>query len=607
MKKSTKKPEQAANKQELRANLDAPNVLFWALGAVAVTFVTYIGVFQNTLTNWDDEFYVTTNTLLRDLSWDGLKAIFSTPVVSNYHPITVLSLALNYQMTGLNASSYLATNVLLHLCNVLFVFFLAYEWSGKKVWNAVIIATLFGIHPMHVESVAWVSERKDVLYAFFFLPAILLYIKYLRQPSSKLYVSILLLFVLSMLSKPAAVVLPELFFAIDYFYEKKISIKNLTEKIPFFALSFIIGIVTIKIQAVKAIASVEMYSIADRILFACYTFIYYIIKLFLPFNMAAFHPFPDVTRSLPIYYYIAPFLVILFLIILFLQWKKGNRILTFGRLFYIINILLVVQLLSIGSAIVAERYTYIPYIGLLLGLSYLAELLEEKIPVVKKIMLPAIVLIGLIFSVLSYQQIATWRDSETLWTNVLQQYPDCSKAYVNRGVYYQMVKKNNEKALADYDKGVETGAGFASAYENRSIYLLTVAKQPEKALADVEKWLQLAPQMPKAHLVYADALVANKEYEKAIAAYGKALELKPDYIEVLNNRGTAYFNYLKNPTAALQDFNQCVTLNPKSGLYYMNRANCYFSLGDKAKAFENATQARQLNYPVKQEFLDAVK
>src|SRR6187397_1792194 len=213
-------------------------LLLWVLPILLFTGICFFPMLKNQLTNWDDEYYVVQNALLRGPDWAG---IFSKSVVSNYHPVTIATLAANYAMTGLDASSYLISNLLLHLINTGLVFYFSWLISGKRLWVAAFSAVVFGIHPMHVESVAWVSERKDVLYTLFFLLSLIQYWRFLSDGKNKNLIYCFLFFVLSLLSKPAAIVLPLILFLLDYWYGQSLK-KNIAFKIPFFVLSIIFGI-----------------------------------------------------------------------------------------------------------------------------------------------------------------------------------------------------------------------------------------------------------------------------------------------------------------------------------------------------------------------------
>src|SRR6186713_3499795 len=228
--KSTQ-PQSPAEARPKKVKEKRASLLPWIVPIVLVTAVCLSPMLRNSFTNWDDEYYVVQNALLRGPDWAG---IFSKPVVSNYHPITIATLAANYSMTGLDASSYLISNLLLHLINTGLVFYFTWLISGKKLWVAAFTAIVFGIHPMHVESVAWVSERKDVLYTLFFLISLIQYWRFLVTSKNKYLIYCFLFFALSLLSKPAAIILPFVLILLDYWYGRPIGKRSIFEKIPFF-------------------------------------------------------------------------------------------------------------------------------------------------------------------------------------------------------------------------------------------------------------------------------------------------------------------------------------------------------------------------------------
>ena len=210
------------------------SLLPWLLAALGVTAICLFPMLQNEFTNWDDQYYVLNNRLLKGPDWQG---IFTEPVVSNYHPVTMLSLALNYSISQLDPFSYLLFNYLLHLLNTALVFYFIYKISGAKIEVAFLTALIFGIHPLHVESVAWIAERKDVLYTVFFLLSLLQYWRFLETEKRRALWISLVFFILSLLSKPAATILPLVLILLDYWKGRPINRRSLVEKIPFFSSS----------------------------------------------------------------------------------------------------------------------------------------------------------------------------------------------------------------------------------------------------------------------------------------------------------------------------------------------------------------------------------
>jgi hypothetical protein len=279
-------PHPPAPKKKLKKERDY-SLLPWFCLVAVLTAVCLWPMLKNEFTNWDDEFYVTNNPLLRGPQW---KRIFSEQVLGNYHPLTMLSYAFNFAISGLDPFSYLLVNYLFHIVNTLLVFYFTWNISGKNKFIAAFVALVFGIHPMHVESVAWVAERKDVLYTFFFLLSLIQYWFFLTKAKKKNLVFCFLFFVLSLLSKPAAIVLPFVLFLLDYWYGQSLK-KNIVFKIPFFALSILFGIITVSIQSSSAMAGLSVFSITDRLFFACYVLMTYFYRFFVPYPLSAFTHF----------------------------------------------------------------------------------------------------------------------------------------------------------------------------------------------------------------------------------------------------------------------------------------------------------------------------
>src|SRR6187455_2752567 len=417
-------PHPPAPKKKLKGKRDY-SLLPWFCLVAILTAVCLWPMLKNEFTNWDDEFYVINNPLLRGPQW---KRIFSEQVLGNYHPLTILSYAFNFAISGLDPFSYLLVDYLFHIVNTLLVFYFIWNISGKNKVIAAFVALVFGIHPMHVESVAWVAERKDVLYTFFFLLSLIQYWIFLTRAKRKNLVYCFLFFVLSLLSKPAAIVLPLVLFLLDYWYGQSLK-KDIAFKIPFFALSIIFGIITVSIQSSSAMAGLSIFSITDRFFFACYVLMTYFYRFFVPYPLSAFHPFPITTfAGWPIY--LSPLFVVALLIALW--FFRKNKIVVFGIFFYVINLLLVLQIISIGLTIVSERYTYVPYIGL----AFMVAMLVSRIKFIPPKVSLAVGIAALIaFGIITFQRTKVWKNSGTLWTDALKTHPRAPYARTNRANY----------------------------------------------------------------------------------------------------------------------------------------------------------------------------
>lgn len=580
-------------------------VLLPLAGIMLLVLFSFLPMLNNQFTNWDDKLYVTENALLTDLSFSGISEIFTSTVVSNYHPITILSLAVNYQLSGLDPFSYYLTNLLFHLANTFLVFLFVYKLSEKKTVVALIVSLFFGIHPMHVESVAWISERKDVLFTFFLLLGLIIYLNYLKKPELKKYLIALLFSVLSLLSKPAAVVFPVLLLLIDYLEKRKFNSKVLLEKVPFFVVALAVGIATLQIQSEKAMDVMSQFSVMERIFLSIYGSVTYIFKFFFPFPLSALHPFPA-TGNLPLYYKLTP--VIALAIVGLAYYFRSNRVLIFSLLFYLISIAPVLQFITIGNAVIAERYTYVPYIGLLFFIGYFYYRVDQK-----KIKVPGSIrsiqgvlgLFALAFALITFQRTKVWENSETLWTDVIEHYPDSHRAYMSRAVHY-MDQQNYDQAISDFNQSLAINPDYTTSLEYRGRTYLNMG-QYELALADFDALIRVNEQSTAAYSLRGLTYSKLNRTAEAMSDYARALELNPNNENTLNSRGSLYFNALKEYDKALEDFNRAIALNPDYGMAYLNRSRCYYMLNDKEKARAEANRAQQLGVAVPPDYLQLLQ
>ena len=629
--------------------------LLISIGAILLLIIiAYYPSLQCGFTNWDDQLYVTDSGLIKSLSFENIKKIFSTEsiVALNYHPLTILSLAIDYHFAKLNPERYHLINLLLHLINTVLVFFLVYRLSGKKIIAAIIVSLFFGIHPMHIESVTWVAERKDVLYTLFFISALLTYLTYLKTNKNKFIFLTFTLFVFSVLSKAMAVVLPFILFLIDYFNNRKVNQKVFLEKIPFLIVSLIFGIFAIRVQAHDAIGSYQSFSLFHRIEIGFYGFFTYIWKMFLPVNLSSFHPYPPVANGwYPFSFYasaICGVVIFIFTVFLFLRRKKEYRYLSFGIGFYFITIVLVLQFLSVGKTIIAERYSYVSYIGLLFILGTFLNDLIEKHPSYKLIITIAVCSVALIFSGVTFERNHVWKNAGTLWSNVIERYPYpeyfVENAYVARGNFRAAESNDFNGALEDYDillqnntthpeiyynlgyvcgikgniiyksgdslkamelfnksieyfsKSVELDSNSFKTFKNRATTYIFMKKYDLAAL-DFDKTLKIEPGNLDMLEKRAYAYNMSDQWEKAIADYDNLIAITPNNGFLYLNRGKAKYN-IKNYKDAINDFNKFVQFQPLNGNTYYLLASCYDRLGDRINVLANIEKAKQSGFDV---------
>lgn len=298
-----KKPELKKSKAAV-VKTDNKLVVQQLLFILGLTAVAFLPVLKGEFLNWDDNQYVYENAMIR--SFANLKQLITEPLQGNYHPLTMLSLAFNYAVSEYNPWSYHLLNFVLHLLNTFLVYRLALKLSKQNYLIAFVTSLIFGVHPMHVESVAWVAERKDVLYSFFFLLGLNSYVKHLETKLKSDYLFSILWLALSLISKPAAVVFPLAMLTIDLFFKRKLSVALIIEKIPHFVLALIMGLLTFHAQTtIGATETIAHFSLQNRFFFGCYSFMMYFLKFILPINQTPFYPYPSTTGALPIAYYLA--------------------------------------------------------------------------------------------------------------------------------------------------------------------------------------------------------------------------------------------------------------------------------------------------------------
>lgn len=607
-------------------------------GILALTFGLYFKTLSNEFINWDDPHYVYENSMVWGFGNGNLKRMWSEFVVANYHPLSVMSLALNYTMGELKPFYYHLTNVLLHLINTLLVFVFVYRLTERKNDIALLSALLFAIHPLHVESVAWVAERKDVLYTVFFLPALILYLKYKEKPSVTLYVCMTIAYLLSLLSKPAAVIFPLLLLCIDYFQGRKMEAKLIVEKIPFFALSLLFGIITIFAQKDSAIGEFEQYPIYWRLMFPTYGFVMYIIKLFFPLNQSLLYPYPQVSIGLSAMYPLS--LLLTGGIVALTVWSlKYTRIVAFSILFYFFNLVLVLQFLSVGEAIISERYTYMAYVGLFILIGYGYRYLIGNNPSLKPVLIALFGVACLAYSYKTYDRVGQWKDSGTIWTDMIQQYPNRSpSAYNNRGHFFRAEKKYQE-AINDLSIAIQLHPKYHLAYVNRGNTYFSLGKNDE-AMNDYNKAVELDNKYPEAYGNRGSVFFQKGQYEPAIQDYNKALELKKDYPDAYLNRAVTYsvlgkhdvaladynsyiattknnpkaYNWrglskqnLKQLNEAIPDFDQAIALDGKNPEFYLNRSKAHAEMGNKTQALSDAQKAQSFGAKVEPSYIQSLQ
>jgi tetratricopeptide (TPR) repeat protein len=533
------------------------NLLFLFV-IIAITFVVYSPNLRNGFVNWDDSaniyenFYITNITNWKSLL-GYLKGIFTTTVIGNYNPLAIFSFAVEKIIYGLHRPGmWHLDNIILHLICVFLVFRIAIA-LGLRLIPAAFCSLLFGIHPMRVESVAWVTERKDVLYGAFYLLALYYYIKSVRICFRKRYLAIIIIsFIIALFSKIQAVALPLSMLAVDYYFDRKLELKLVYEKWIYFLLSLATGVVGVFfLKRAGMLESNKLLPFVDRFFIGTYSYVLYMIKSVVPYEMVPWYPYPD---KIGLIYYLSiipVFLVLGSICYLFLKKKKAF---VFGLLFFSVNIFFLLQILSAGQGYLADRFTYIAYFGLFFIYAYLLQLLLEKYQKLDKIIYMFVVLILVVSGYVNFAQNKIWENGETMWSHVLNNYPDSYIAMKGRGNFY---RDNGQllEALADYSSAISLDSYNPKAFNSRG-------------------------------LLYYDMYFNTNDVNKLDLAkkdFTKAIELSPATGEFYVNRGRVYHELNMN-VEALHDFDEAEKIEPINNNIYYNRSKLYIKMGKYEKA-----------------------
>ncbi|MCB9246335.1 MAG: tetratricopeptide repeat protein [Flavobacteriales bacterium] len=600
----TKKPVRTAqankgpNSNSRSGILSGVSPIRLLLLVAALTLIVYLPATQGEFVRWDDPEYTFENPFLKDFD-AALVFDLNTFHMGNYHPLTIAWYHFESKIFGFDPFWFHLNNILIHVANTALVFWIFFLIGKRKnVVIPAITALLFGIHPMHVESVAWVSELKDVLYTLFFLLGIWFYMLYLEKKGIHWLFAVLLAYVLSLLSKGQAVVFPVVLVLIDLFQKRGLNLKSVLEKLPFFGLSVYFGLLAIKAQQAGDAINAD-YQGLDVLFYGSYGLVFYFQKLLLPFGLSGAHPYPfnPVFEEMPGMFKIYP-LVILMLFAGAFLWARKSSYVWFGLLFFLSTISIVLKLIPVGDTIVAERYTYIPYIGLFFILASLADQLLKDPKYTQAITYGGIAVLLLFFG-LTFLRIGAWADTETFWTDVNEKYPDYWRGYNNRAEDY--------KAAEDYPKAAEyfqlaiEKDKFAPPIPYLQLGSLYQEKlnQPAKAIELFQKAADFPNKGDKLHfnarINLANSLIMSGRGRDALNSLKGLDQLFGMDPQIHYLRGRAYTD-VNQVDSALQEFNAAIEGDPNKDDYWLKRGILYTDrLSDPLKGIADFEKALQLN------------
>jgi len=593
----------------------------------AGTIFAFSPALHNGFSVWDDRVYVTDNPAIKAVTFNNIRKIFTSEYVGNYQPLTMLTYTAEYYLFGLNATVFHATNILFHLANAILVFWFFMLLSGRRVAVGLIGALLFAVHPLRVESVAWIAGRKDVLYAFFLLGALIAYHYYVKTEKKDYYALAFACFLCAVLSKAMAVIAPILFFLIDYLERRRLSAKLIAEKVPHLILACIFGVVAFFMQ--REGVAIKAFMMPYRFFVVFYGFAAYVYKTIFPAHLSVIYPyFPPGVR----FYAVSAgtLCVSVACAYVIFRTRRRTRKVVFGALFALVGILPVSQFIPVGGAIIADRYMYLPAIGLSYVAAELFAWCYRKAAIRSRVVsgVCACMCVGLIgtYIGLTYNRVGVWQDSVSLFGEVLRQYPasvvaykcraiaykeagdldkalaDCMKAlevdgkiadtYSVRGTIYESMG-THDKAIADFTKAIEMDPAFSDAYGNRGLSKNKIGDY-DGAIDDCTRAIALNPSMAEAYNSRGYAYDQRGDTANASRDYSKALALNPYFVEAFNNQGFLYFKHGEY-AKALDMYNKALENGPDYYECYNNRGCVYLAQGDLGRAMADFMKAVALN------------
>ncbi|HEY3120909.1 MAG TPA: tetratricopeptide repeat protein [Vicinamibacteria bacterium] len=539
----------------------------------------YAPVRHHGFVNFDDSQYVSENpSVSAGLTWQGLSWAFTTRHAGNWHPLTWLSHMLDVQLFGLDAGAHHLTSLALHVANTLLLFGLLHAMTGALVRSAF-VAALFGVHPLHVESVAWVAERKDVLSALFFFSTLWAYLAYVRKPRPGRYALVLVLFALGLMAKPMLVTLPFVLLLLDYWplartREPSARRRLVLEKLPLLGLAAASSFVTFVVQRqAGAVKALDALPLDRRLVNAVISYVAYIGQTLWPARLAAIYPYP---ASFPAWAVTAAVVVLVAVTVLAVRMARRYPYLPVGWLWYLGTLVPVIGLVQVGSQPMADRYTYIPLVGLFVVVAWGLPDLLDRWPHWKRALGAAAALALLGCTIVARRQVEQWRNSVELWEHALAVTRENYRAQNNLG--HALAKQGRTgEAIPHYAEAVRIKPDFAEAHNDLGAALADQGRMGE-AIDHYSEAVRLLPDYVEARNNLAVALTAEGRYDEAVRHFSEALRLDPTLAASHNNLGVALAKQGRLEEA-IRHFSEALRLAPDYAEARRNLAVAHNGLG----------------------------
>ena len=590
----------------------------------AISLVVFGQTIRYDFVNFDDDLYVYNAPAIQaGLTAQGIALAFTSQHARNWHPLATLSHMLDCQLYGLKPGGHHATNVILHIITVLLLFRVLREMTGA-VWKSAIVAALFAVHPLHVESVAWVSERKDVLSAMFFLLMLGAYVRYARAPSMTRYLLVAVLFAAGLMSKPMLVSVPAILLLLDYWplrrFEQPSSTTGKTkivnsgnqpctrqrlflEKIPLFVLAGGSCVATFVLQK-RATGAIPPLPFLWRVENAFVSYMIYVWKTLWPTHLAVFYPHPN--NTLPIWVVILAMMLLLAITVSAIVFRNKRPYVFTGWSWYLVMLMPVIGLIQVGEQGHADRYTYLPHIGLfLLAVWFAADVAAVRESRSRFATATAAVIILALASA-AFIQASYWRNSETLWTHALDVTSDNDVAHNNLG-YLRVDQGELDKAIAHFEAALEIRSrkldphyDVGSAFVQMNLADALARKgQPDEALVHYEEAIRLQPNYANAYYNRGNVLFTKGRIDEAMADWEKTLQIQPNDADAHTCIGNAFLRQ-SSPKEAIAHYEKAMALAPgdphsRNNIAWVLATSSDASIRDGVKAVELAQEAVQLS------------
>ena len=605
--RSRKKRVNTPQARETNGSLKFIICIFLVISTLAV----YWQVKDHEFINYDDNRYITGNGHVQaGLTGESIVWAFTTSYASNWHPMTWLSHMLDYELYGDRPKGHLLTNVFLHITNTLLLFMVLFRLTGA-IWQSAFVAVLFALHPLNVGSVAWAAERKNVLSTLFWLLTMWTYISYVNKPSIKKYGWVALFLALGLMSKPMLVTLPFVLLLLDYWPLRRWNIKNtngsierttnsvplsrlILEKIPLLLL--VIGSITTTLIVQKmggAVKSFDVFPLKERFINAFVSYLSYLQKMVWPSNLSIFYPHPE--GALPVWNGVLCGMVLVGITILAVKWIRKAPYFAVGWFWYLGTLVPVIGIVQVGAQAMADRYAYVPLIGIFIILAWgISGLLEKWDPRKKALPIAAGAII-LVLMVVAWVQAGHWKNSITLFKHAISvtknPYPSFAVAYDNLG--YALAKKGDiGEAITHYKTAIKINPNYANTYNNFGA-LLARQESLKEAITHYKTAIKINPNLVKAYINLGAILSRISKFEEAKTYYKEAIRVKP-------NSHIAHYN-LANTLSRQGDMEKAIThyktaikINPTYFQAYVNLGTLLAQQGNLKEAINYFQEALRL-------------